>query len=267
MTGAIALDGVANTRDLGGIVCADGRPIRSGALIRSGTLARATASDVRALANRNVRLVIDLRCDIESNKAPNRRVPGARMERLPVLEGIMPGVSRDEESDRRVIEKLARSAAVNPQIAEEYLSGLYRTMMTDPFTQSRYARFLQVIANHDPNNGAILWNCTAGKDRVGLATVFVLECLGADRTAIARDYLETNRFSDKTIEAVTRRVPRLLRHRLAPAIRILFSAQRSYLEATYESAEEQCGSMDAFLTEKLGATPDVRALMRAHYLV
>jgi hypothetical protein len=39
----------------------------------------------------------------------------------------MPGVSRDEESDRRIIEKLARSAAVNPQVAEDYLSGLYRT--------------------------------------------------------------------------------------------------------------------------------------------
>ncbi len=267
MTTSIALNGVANTRDLGGIVCAGGRPLRSGALVRSGTLAHATADDVRTLANCNVRLVIDLRCDIESNKAPNRRVPGARMERLPVLEGIMPGVSRDEESDRRIIEKLARSAAVNPQVAEDYLSGLYRSMMTDPFTQSRYAQFLQIVANHDPNHGAILWNCTAGKDRVGLATVFVLECLGADRTAITQDYLDTNRFADKTVAAVTRRVPHLLRRRLAPAIRILFSAQRSYLDATYASAEEQCGSMDAFLTEKLGATPDLRALMRAHYLV
>ena len=85
--GKIALEGLHNTRDLGGLPAGSGH-VRPRLLLRSGMLAPATAEDLATLRNAyDVRLVIDLRTDEEAAHWPDPMglLPEARLVRLPVF--------------------------------------------------------------------------------------------------------------------------------------------------------------------------------------
>ena len=85
--GKIALEGLHNTRDLGGLPAGSGH-VRPRRLLRSGMLAPATAGDLATLRDTyDVRLVVDLRTDEEATHWPDPMglLPEARLVRLPVF--------------------------------------------------------------------------------------------------------------------------------------------------------------------------------------
>ena len=43
-----------------------------------------------------------------------------------------------------------------------------------------------------PEDEALVYHCSAGKDRTGMTTALILKGLGVDEHTIARDYLLTN---------------------------------------------------------------------------
>jgi protein-tyrosine phosphatase len=63
-----------------------------------------------------------------------------------------------------------------------------------------WARFLRVFTRAD--RLPVLFHCTAGRDRTGVATVLLLEALGVPRETILSDYLLSNEiFPESTQEA------------------------------------------------------------------
>ncbi len=46
---------------------------------------------------------------------------------------------------------------------------------------------------------AVLWHCTGGKDRTGLAAMLILSALGVDEETVVKDYLLTNEFNAQRI--------------------------------------------------------------------
>ena len=96
--GRIDFEGLPNTRDLGGLPAADGRRVRSGLLLRSGTLYFATAADRRRLMeDYHLRAVVDLRGDDELAEYPDglARMPGTRYVHADALKGTVAGISQD----------------------------------------------------------------------------------------------------------------------------------------------------------------------------
>ena len=70
--GRIDFEGLPNTRDLGGLPAADGRRVRPGLLLRSGTLYFATTADRRRLIeDYHLRAVVDLRGEDELAEYPD----------------------------------------------------------------------------------------------------------------------------------------------------------------------------------------------------
>jgi protein-tyrosine phosphatase len=64
-----------------------------------------------------------------------------------------------------------------------------------------WARFLRLFARDD--RFPILYHCTAGRDRTGVATVLLLETLGVSREEIVADYLVSNEaFAENVQDAV-----------------------------------------------------------------
>ena len=51
---------------------------------------------------------------------------------------------------------------------------------------------LSIIFSHDYSSGGCLWHCTAGKDRSGVITAYVLAALGVGKEEIIRDYMRSN---------------------------------------------------------------------------
>ena len=248
-----SFEGLANLRDLGGTETADGRTVRAGMLLRSDQLAHATPSDIARLDTMGIMEVIDFRSSRERGERPDCDIAGASNLHLPVFDDIAEGITRDEESDKIVFKVILESAEAGTGIIDERMQGMYREFVASPFAVSQYTRFVGEVLRCAEAGRAVLWHCTAGKDRAGFATAIVLETLGVGRDAIFEDYLLTNgRLATMTENLIDHFASFFTTEAMRTAARRFFSADESYLGAAYAAAEERYGSFAAFLEQGLG---------------
>jgi protein-tyrosine phosphatase len=176
----LALEGLDNIRDVGGLPMRDGRTTRSGVLLRSASLRYCTPSDIAHLVDEfGLRLVIDLRTQRERELAVS---PVAFAEA-----GVeTAGLSFIPEEGRELPET---EDDVDPMI-HIYL-GYLRDRADNVVTAVR--RFAAA--------GPTLVHCAAGKDRTGVFVALVLDAVGVERDAVVADYA----LSGERIEALFRR--------------------------------------------------------------
>jgi len=253
------LQNLHNTRDLGGMAGKDGRFIKAGRLIRSGELHGASPADTDWLSN-HVSLIVDFRTAEKRKAMPDPFLPGVENVHLPVLESLTVGISRDAKSDKETFEMVAR----HPESAREFMIGNYRKLIMSDFSRSQYAAFVRLLMR--PRDKAILWHCTAGKDRAGFASIIVQEILGISRQDILADYLKTN-------ECLTEEYQRLREtalHQTAradeQAMSYLFGAHEEYLAEIYKTIEDTCGSFHGFIRDGLGISEAAQEALRQMYL-
>ncbi|MFD8707559.1 tyrosine-protein phosphatase [Kitasatospora sp. NPDC059648] len=158
-------DGCLNVRDLGGLPTASGRPTARGAIARADNLDRLTREGWDALLDHGVRTVVDLR-DAEEYKPL-----------LPLPE--------DVELVRVPLDELAGPAWWR---AHGRLDGT--PLVFRPYLEHcPHAAAALITAVADARPGGLVVHCGAGRDRTGLAALLLLALAGADRAAIAEDYL------------------------------------------------------------------------------
>ena len=190
----IALSGLHNTRDLGGIETLDGRKILPRRLIRSGALIDATPEDMRILAE-DYRLgtIVDFRTATERRQKPDPEIEGVENLFNPILAEETVGITfEDKEEEKDVMAGIldhASSLGGNPR---NYIDRLYEDLITDDHASEYYGRFFDILLKADDR--AVLWHCSAGKDRVGIGTALLLTALGVDRDTVIRDFVKTNDF-------------------------------------------------------------------------
>lgn len=268
----IELEGMPNTRDLGGMPTKDGRHIRSKRLLRSGDLCNATDADARFLRETcRLKKVIDLRTAEERAQRPDRQIEGVSCLHLPILEEKTLGITREQESDGNVIDRVIRgmlgknvSAA---DAAERYMQRMYANFLQSAFARGQYRRFFEELLKLNAESGSVLWHCTAGKDRAGLAAVLLLSALGVEEELIMADYLKTNEFARPVAELQGRlAAERTGKKEAGIVIEKLFSVEPSYLEAVYAEIAGAFGTMDAFLEQEMGLDAKSRQKLQALYL-
>ena len=262
MSEALPFEGLRNTRDLGGTAAKDGRTVRRGLLIRSGALSSATEADRKKLAGL-VGTIVDFRTDKERSEHPDPLIPGAEFICLPVIDSLSAGVTRDRDSDEAAMRILMESA----ESARAYMRRTYLAFADSPAALKGYAAFVRLLAEERP--GALLWHCTAGKDRAGFAAVIALELLGVDREAVREDYIYTNVCLAEDIRTLTESVQRQTGVRSAEAeaaLSAMFSADLSYLDGLYARIDERWGGFGGYLRDGLGVTEETAARIRDRFL-
>ncbi len=263
MNTKIDLQCLNNTRDLGGIKTADGRSIKPNIFVRSGHLYNASLSDIAWLSD-HVSLVIDFRTTQERGEKPDPVISNVKNIHLSILDTLAAGVSREEQSD----EKAFAMVAQDPAGAREYMINIYRGFVTSDFSVAQYNRFLHLLL--EPHEKAVLWHCTAGKDRAGFAAVIIQELLGVKRADIMADYLKTNEYLEAEVQELYKMVGRQmgsLNEKAEKALNYLFGAHREYLEAVYEAVEEKYGGFDGFIRDGLCISERERESLRQRALV
>ena len=253
----IDIPGMNNTRDLGGMRTKDGRVIRPNMLYRSSKLGKLEDKDWFA---RNIALVVDMRSSREINENPDPHIPGVDYLHLPIFEMLAVGVSRDKESDRRM-------AAPNVESAIKSMSSVYARFVNDEFCLNQFRRFIQLL--FAPREKALLWHCSAGKDRTGTGALFIQELLGVDREDIIADYLMTNEYlKDEIQEFVDKAAARSggMDEEARQGLTVLMGAHERYPLTVYEEAEAKYGSFDAFIRDGLGVSDAQREELRRRYL-
>lgn len=261
----LGLSGIGNARQLCGYKTEDGKTVKKDVLLRTAKLAGAAEDDIDALVNTyHVTEVVDLRTSSEIEQAPNPEIPGAKNIEI----GIIP--------DSLYNEVLKKSAAVysadmaSPQFALAlYKAGVYDIIYDSMFETDTsidgYRQFLELLLEH--NDGAILWHCTSGKDRTGVGAMIILTLLGVDKETILRDYVLTNDFVGDEIEELRKAVleftddPKEVEGALN-----MCGVSRSLMDAVYDRAEKENGSMLEYLKTKLNITDDEIKTLRDKYL-
>ncbi len=251
------LQGLNNTRDLGGMRTKDGRAIRSDKLIRSGKL---TGLKDKDWFSQHIALVVDLRSTKECTDNPDPTIADVEYLHLPIFEMRASGVTRDKESDRGM-------AALDPESALQRMAGVYKSFLTNEFSLSQYRRFVRLLL--EPREKAVLWHCSAGKDRTGVGALFVQELLGVDRADIVADYMISNAYLEEEIRQQCEERGRQiggLDETAETVMRCFLGAHEEYPLTVYQTAEELYGDFEGFIRNGLGITGAERETLRQMYL-
>ena len=167
------LRGAPNARDLGGLPTVDGRKVRTGLLLRSGELAGITDADAHTLSQYPLRTVIDFRTDLEREQKPDRVLAGVRYIHCPIVQQAAAGLTREEQADPYgAVVAHAKTMAGKERA---FMCELYRSLVTQEFAIAHYRQFFVLLLAQ--TDGALLYHCTAGKDRVGVGTMLLLTAL------------------------------------------------------------------------------------------
>ncbi len=247
----LPLQGGQNFRDLGGYRTADGRSVRWGLLYRSGSMHGLTPADYRLLERRGIRTVCDFR-DTKERASEPVAWPGPAPPRIlsedyaMVVDAVGPGAPGESWTAESARQKFA---AMYPKLLVQF-NHQYRRM------------FAELLAGHAP----LAFNCTAGKDRTGVAAALLLTALGVPRETVIQDYELSNRTFD----------PKKLTHKpgqVAPpptslppeVLKAFVAADRSYIEAMFQVVDAHPGGAAGYLRDELGLSRADIAKLRRMY--
>ena len=263
----ILLEKVSNTRDLGGIKSVYGT-VKPNKLLRSGHLSVATEADCATLVHKhNLRRIIDLRTDREIENNPDVVMDGVEWRNVSIIAATTFGISYEKLDGAGIAEKL--QAGIERMIARgetpsEHMRILYRNFIEQDYCHRGFGRFLKLLAN-EPIDGATLWHCSAGKDRVGSCTALLLHCLGVSRDDIMRDYLITNEMTTAHRESILNKVRPYISEELMALEYSMLTVDESYLDSFWCEIERRFGSVDQFIAH-CGVTENDIKKLRENYL-
>ena len=251
-----SIPSVPNLRDLGGAATAAGT-VREGRLYRSVQLANLADADVAAFERLGVVTVVDLRTAGERQAAPDRVVGGAALMTLDVLADSPTAAAADVPA---LLENPGPALAeLSPAKAVELMSDAYRDMVRLDSAIASYREFVRLLAA--PTQQPLLFHCTTGKDRTGWAAAIVYSLLGADRAVIDADYLRTNDVLLPALEPLVEKAVASGADR--DLVLAVLGVRPEYLDAAFAEAAARYGSMEAYLSEGLGADEATRAAVAA----
>ena len=263
----IELERVTNARDLGGIKSAF-RTVKGGKLVRSGHLSVATAADCEKLSRKhNLRRIIDLRTDTEIANNPDVIIDGVQWINVSIIAATTFGISYEKLDGAGIAEKLQAGIArmvARGETPIEHMRILYKNFVHSEYSHRGYGQFLKLLAN-EPIEGATLWHCSAGKDRVGTCTALLLHCLGVSREEIMRDYMLTNELNKSHCESILNKVRPYVSDEIYELEKTMVLVDESYLNSFWDEIEKRFGSVDAFIAHCGVSEADVEKL-RKNYL-
>ncbi len=256
---AIPLEGVLNTRDLGGLKTADGRRVRKELLIRSGSIDGISEAGKAKLDDIDVVAIIDLRTTAEAGEDPTAWPEGEGPARynFPVM-----------EQENQMIADMRRSIKTGTATAagtDKLFFDAFGYIPSD-YTKELRQFFDVLIATTE---GAVLYHCSGGKDRTGVATALLLEALGVTREDIKADFLLSNALKDsdnKSVEVAAKVNAKFGTDMTPEAVWPSLGVRPEYLENFYTTVDQQYGSVNQYLREALGLTEADLETLRSRYL-
>ena len=245
-----------NFRELGGYLADEGKHVRWGQIYRGIPTGKLTGeADRRLLDSLGLRLILDLRSSGEAKKEPDYVPDGARLVQIC---GLCAEDGAEIAFAPGDIEKLMQTAEEGESISQR----LYRRMLTGNKAFKELFRALE--AGETP----ILFHCSAGKDRTGVAAMLILLALGASDEVICADFEQTNACRKAEIDAV------LAEHAAEiaadPACRVRYYAMAGVDPAAapfvLDTIRRKFGSAENYLETEYGLTPARLMRLRRMYL-
>jgi len=236
----IALEGAHNVRDLGGYRTANGGLTRWRSILRGDALHRLSEADIETLLDNGLATVIDLRNAHEIAVEANPFTDHAqiRYHNTPLFSALAP------------VEMMA-NAALSFDMGDRYCQAI-------DDCQPAIAEVLKTIA--DAPEGAVLFHCSAGKDRTGVISALLLANAGVDEATIVEDYALTATISGPLIARLRERA--LGRGTPADLVDIVLASEPRSMRQALDHIARNYGSVRDYLV-RLGFDEPTMARLRS----
>jgi protein-tyrosine phosphatase len=238
----LALQGASNFRDLGGYPAHGGRRVRWRVLFRSDHLANLTSADLAQLQSLNIGRSFDFRGQRES-AAQAYDWPGTQRHPLAIEPTLVQYLQTQAQSGQ----------PITPEAAADAMQVTYQG-----FVRSSSERFAQLFAHLLAADTPLVFHCTAGKDRTGLAAALILSALGVSQEDIVQDYLLTN--------ALYRREAAHSAPLSPEVMDVVWRVREAFLDAALQAIDQDYGSMARYLEVGLGVDAQSLDRLRERYL-
>ncbi len=236
------LQGTTNFRDLGGYPGHDGRPVRWRRLFWSAHLGGLTTDDQAALAALGLSAAFDFRGLAERDATPNQ-LPGVLQQSLAIEPSVV----------QHLQHLLAAGQQATVPMMVALMEDLYRHLIND-----QAHRFAQLFAHLLQADAPLVFHCTAGKDRTGVAAALILLALGVPRDVVRQDFLLTNLHYQHPPLPPT--------DTPADVMAVLWQVQDSFLDAALQAVDQDHGGIKRYLRVRLGLTDTALAQLASRYL-
>lgn len=247
----IKLSGAVNVRDLGGYRTQSGLKIKPNLLIRSAKLNTLTRHDQQILVNQHhLGIDVDLRTPAEMKSAPDVKISGVKY----IADSVVS--NKESQANNKIFVKNGEQAMID----------YYNYFVDSAQGRAAYKKLFNALLTA-PKNKAVLWHCSAGKDRAGFGTALVLTALGVDKKTIYKDFLLSNKYRKQTNDAALAALKKKgaskteLKNNYYGLI-----VEKQYLDQAYKDAAKHYGSMSGFLHKGLGLTSSDINRLRTKYL-
>ena len=248
---------ISNARELGGYKTIDGKTIRHGVLLRTAALTNASQEELDSLINNyNLSAIIDLRASYELAEDPEPVLDGVAQYNLRIMDeqllfgrtAAISDILTDPNADpARQMAAIWEAGIISDQLYIEFLQG--------DIGKAGFRDFFKVLLE-TPEGSAVLWHCTSGKDRTGVAAMLLLGVLNVDEETIMEDFLLTNVFFEKEISAMRAQLSRYItdEKRLDEFLVAGKGVYAPYMRNAIDYIKENYGDIPGYVQSELGIT-------------
>ncbi|MEI3844557.1 MULTISPECIES: tyrosine-protein phosphatase [unclassified Microbacterium] len=236
------LTGAQNFRDVAGTATTysleGGTRLADGVVYRSNALDRLTDEDMERIADLDVRTVIDLRSDEEIEGHEDVLPQGVEWVHVDVM-------GRGDTA----VNPLRQFDVDTPEAAAQALASANVAFVEDANQREAFRDAIRVIAEAD---GAVLFHCTAGKDRAGWLSAVLQLAAGVDEADVTADYLASNEYNAAWMAETGASLAEQYGEDMGATYAVLLGVQEEFLAAGLEAMTAQYGGIEGYLRDGLG---------------
>ncbi|WP_078777816.1 tyrosine-protein phosphatase [Elizabethkingia ursingii] len=244
----VKMEGAFNFRDAGGYKTADGKEVVLGKIYRSDAIDKLSDRDLKTFKNRKISTVVDFRGVEEAKKAPDR---------LPDHTNYLlcPAGSNDLPNAQSIVNMLKNKNFLFDMYGE---GGL-------PYFGERYRPLFVKLLTLQPDE-ALLYHCTGGRDRTGMASALFLKILGVPQDIIENDYVASNYYLAKNPTMKNMYAGLSKMSGLSDAeIKQQMELRPELIRNFFNSINKKYGSIENFFQVEIGIGPNEIAILKKKY--
>lgn len=226
----------------------EGKTFKSNVLFRSGSISSLMSSDKEKMAKLKLNKIVDFRTDYEVSREPDDTAG------LSVLTIRIPIGNITKESSLTMF-----SVLNNPNSSENTVDSMMLSFYKN-FSESihSYKSFFRVLL--EPNSN-VLFHCSAGKDRTGIASVLLLKALDFDDDTILDDFMRSN----DAVRGVD--LDKMKMYGIPEKYaQILMKVKPEYLKEAISIINLKYGSLEKMMDTELGIGANEKKFLKAKYL-
>lgn len=245
-TRLVHVQGALNFRDAGGYKTKDGKTVATGRVFRSADISKLTDEDLQVVAGKHIHTVIDFRGVKESAAAPDKL--------LPATDYLLCPAGSDSLPDMKQIAMLVKQGNFLEKFYGE--AGL-------PWYGARYKPLFQKLLAM-PDTAALLYHCTGGRDRTGMASALFLYALNVPQETIEADFVASNVYLAPMHAKMFQAMAQGMQLDSA-AVRKEMELRPELLHIFFNAITRKYGSVENFMKQELGLGRKELAALRKKY--